>query len=422
MSGADLLPPLTADAAATPPARAASTGPLPARERIVALDILRGVAMLGIFVMNVPGFSHSLFAGAAGMETPQGGIDRAVALGREVLVAGRFNTLFSLLFGIGFALQYARLQATRPHDALLVYVRRLVVLGAIGALHAAFLWSGDVLLVYAVLGFALLPLRRAPDALLLALVAACVAFPAVFDAARPWLFDAGAQAIAAFDAQDLEASNNLAYGEGSFIDAVRETMRMFAWGAGTPLGRWSYALFYAHMASGLFLGVFIGRRGGARRLDTLAARVQWPALALATVLGVLAWTTRSDPLSPPAPAVAFVGSFALEASHLACMAFYAATVVRCARSARGRRWLRPFATTGRMPLTNYLLQTAMGTFVFYHWGLGYWNEAGPAAEVALAIALFALVQWPLSAWWLAHHAHGPLEAAWRRLSYGPSVA
>jgi len=102
------------------------------------------------------------------------------------------------------------------------------------------------------------------------------------------------------------------------------------------------------------------------------------------------------------------------------MAFYAATLVRFARTPRGARWLRPFATAGRMPLTNYLLQTAMGTFVFYHWGLGYWNEAGTAAEVALAIGLF-VVQLPLSAWWLAHHPHGPLEAVWRRLSYGRST-
>jgi len=280
--------------------------------------------------------------------------------------------------------------------------------------------------VYAVLGFALLLLRRAPDALLLALVAACIAFPAVFEAARPSLFDGDAQTMAAFDAQDLEASNNHAYGEGSFADAVRETMRMFAWGAGTTLGRWSYALFYAHMASGLFLGFFIGRRGWVRRLDALAPRlprVQTGALAITAALGLLAWFTHSGPLeAPPSTATAFVGTFALEASHLACMAFYAATLVRCARSPRGARWLQPFALAGRMPLTNYLLQTALGTFVFYHWGLGYWNEAGAAAEVALAVALFAVVQLPFSAWWLAHHPHGPLEAVWRRLSYGRSVA
>src|SRR5438270_185762 len=96
---------------------------------------------------------------------------------------------------------------------------------------------------------------------------------------------------------------------------------MFAWGAGTALGRWSYALFYAHMASGLFLGFFVGRRGWVRRLDALAPRL---------------------------PRV-------------------------------------------------------------------------QAAALAIAAGLFVTVQLPFSAWWLAHHAHGPFEAVWRRLSYGRSV-
>jgi uncharacterized protein len=413
----------TAPPAATPVLRA---GPLPAQERIVALDVLRGVALLGIFIMNMPGFSHSLFAGAGGIDLPQGALDRSVGALREVLVAGRFNTLFSLLFGVGFTLQLARLEATRPGDATWVYVRRLLVLAAIGGVHATLLWSGDVLLVYALLGFALLALRRAPDVLLLALLVACVALPAVFEAARPWLFDARGQALAAFDAQDLEASNNLAYGEGGVFDALRETMRMFAWAWGTPLGRWSYALFYAHMASGLFLGFLLGRRGWARRLDALAPRLpQWQARSgvLALALGLIAWLARPGGLeAQPGAGLSFAGTLALEAAHLACMVLYASTLLRLLRRPGAQRWLQPFALAGRMPLTNYLLQTLMGTFVFDAWGLGWWNQAGPTVEVALAVGLFVAVQLPLSAWWLAHHRYGPLEALWRRLSYGPSTA
>jgi uncharacterized protein len=405
-------------------ARVPRTGPLPAQERIVALDVLRGVALLGIFVMNMPGFSHSLFAGADGLDLPRGTLDRAVDALRELLVAGRFNTLFSLLFGIGFTLQLGRLEATRPGDATWVYVRRLLVLAALGAVHATLLWSGDVLLVYAVLGFALLALRRAPDALLLALVAACVALPAVFETARPWLFDARGQALAAFDAQDLEASNNLAYGDGSLLDAMRETLRMFSWAWGTALGRWSYVLFYAHMASGLLLGLVVGRRGWARRLDALAPSLPgWQAgsAALALALGAVGWLAQPGVLrAEPGPALSFAGTLATEAAHLACMALYASTLLRLVRRPGAQRWLQPFALAGRMPLTNYLLQTLMGTFVFDAWGLGWWNQAGPALEVGLAIGLFVAVQLPFSAWWLAHHRYGPLEGVWRRLSYGPS--
>ena len=71
-----------------------------------------------------------------------------------------------------------------------------------------------------------------------------------------------------------------------------------------------------------------------------------------------------------------------------------------------------------MPLTNYLLQTALASFVFYGWGLGLWGRTGPAAETLLAVALFIGVQLPISSWWLARRRYGPLEFVWRRFTYG----
>jgi len=60
----------------------------------------------------------------------------------------------------------------------------------------------------------------------------------------------------------------------------------------------------------------------------------------------------------------------------------------------------------------------MGLFVFYGWGLGFWGKTRPLTEMFLAVALFVIVQLPLSAWWLAHHRYGPVEYVWRRLTYG----
>jgi len=71
-----------------------------------------------------------------------------------------------------------------------------------------------------------------------------------------------------------------------------------------------------------------------------------------------------------------------------------------------------------MPLTNYLMQTAICTTIFYGWGFGYWGSAGPALQLALAPAIFFLVQVPLSVLWLRHFEYGPLEYAWRVLTYG----
>ena len=404
-----------------------SAGPIRPEERILVIDIVRGVALLGIFVMNIPGFGHSLFAGAAdGGELVTGLWDRAAAFVREAFFAGKFNTMFSLLFGIGFTIQLGRLQATVPERAAPIYVRRLLVLLGLGLVHAGLLWNGDVLLVYAVLGFALLLLQRAPDKVLILLIAACLVFPGIFDAWRPQLVSPEAEALAAFDYRHLEASNNEAFGTGSFLDAVRETSRMFAWGYGTPMGRWSYALFYAHMATGMLLGYWVGRRGWVGRLGSLQreiSRIQWAALTLAAVaaLGQVALAPGVS-ATEPLPARVLAAGFLHSTGRLGLTLFYILTLVRLAESTtRWRRLLLPFASAGRMPLSNYLLQTAMGTFIFYGWGLGYWGRTRPALELLLAPLLFVAIQLPLSAWWLRRFRYGPLEYAWRLLSYGRSA-
>jgi uncharacterized protein len=76
------------------------------------------------------------------------------------------------------------------------------------------------------------------------------------------------------------------------------------------------------------------------------------------------------------------------------------------------------ATAGRMPLTNYLTQTLIATFIFYGWGLGFWNQVGPALDLVLAFAIFFAVQVPLSKWWLSRYELGPMEWLWRKLTYG----
>ena len=391
--------------------------PLPAAERIAALDVLRGVALFGIFIMNMPGFSQSLFTPPS---PDLGGLDAWVGWLRELLFAGKFNLLFGLLFGIGFHLQLGRIEAARPGgEATLLYARRLAVLLAIGLAHAALLWSGDVLVVYAVLGFGLLAIRRWPDGALLALIGLCVVFAAAADALRPVLLPVSTEAIAALDYEDFELSNAAAFGLGSFLDAVRETTRVFAWGYTSPLGLFSYAAFYVQMATGILLGVLVGRRRWVERLPALREpmrRAQLAALGVAMVSGALYLAFAGT--GPEAMAATFVSGLARTVGRAALMAFYALTILRLLERPGAARWLRPFALAGRMPLSNYLLQTLLGSFVFYGWGLGFWGRATPWVEVALAAGLFLALQLPLSAWWLSRWRYGPVEYAWRRLTYG----
>ena len=404
---------MTTEAEAAPTREA----PLPAAERIEALDVLRGVALFGIFIMNMPGFTHSLFTPSAPQES---GLDSLVVTLRELLFAGKFNLMFGLLFGIGFSLQLGRLEAARPGGgATLVYARRLAVLLAIGLVHAGLLWAGDVLVVYAVLGFVLLALRRLPDRAVLVLIGLCLLYPAFSDALRPALLSFETETVAAFEYQDFEASNDMAYGHGSFIDAARETARVFAWGYTSPLGLFSYAAFYVQMATGILLGAFVGRRRWVERSPALRGpmhRAQLGAFGLALLSGAL-WFAFGG-TSDEAGSGTLASSLARTLGRAALMAFYALSVLRLLEFAWAARLLRPFSFAGRMPLSNYLLQTLMGSFIFYGWGLGYWGRATPLTETALAVALFFVVQLPLSAWWLSRFRYGPVEYLWRRLTYG----
>ncbi len=390
--------------------------------RIEALDVLRGVALFGIFIMNMPGFTHSLFTPPPAESS---GLDALVLELRELLFAGKFNLMFGLLFGIGFNLQFGRLEAARSDGgATLVYARRLTVLLAIGLVHAVLLWSGDVLVVYALLGFALLALRRLPDSAVIVLIGLCLLYPALADALRPALLSFSTETLAAFQYEEFEASNAIAFGQGSFLDAARETTRIFAWGYGTPLGLFSLAAFYVQMATGILLGFLVGRRHWVERLPELRdpmRRAQLGTLGIAVLAGALSLTfaaagggSETDASAP----FAICATLARTLGRAALMAFYALTVLRLLERPSVARWLHPFAFAGRMPLSNYLLQTLMGSFIFYGWGLGFWGRASPWHEVLLAVALFLVVQLPLSAWWLSRFRYGPVEYVWRRLTYG----
>jgi uncharacterized protein len=406
-------------------AGAVPAAPVRAGDRIVALDVLRGVALLGIFIMNMPGFSHSLFTPPAADLDPLDSVVRGL---RDALFAGKFNLLFGMLFGIGFTLQLRRLgaptaasasgevsrTASAPNRATRLYARRLAALLGIGLVHAVLLWPGDVLVVYAVLGFGLLAVRHLPDRAVLVLLALCLLYPATAEVLRALLFSFETETIAAFQYQDLELTNDIAFGHGSFLDAVRETARVFFWSYSTPLGLYSYAAFYVQMATGILAGFLIGRRGWIAQLAAPGADLRpWPR----TLLGVVIVAAVLE-LVAAAIGAAFVSTLARTIGRAALAALYAVVVLRLVGTPDGGRWLAPFARAGRMPLTNYLLQTLLASAVFYGWGLGLWGRAGPTFETLLAVLLFFFVQIPLSSAWLARFRYGPVEYLWRLLTYG----
>ena len=397
-------------------------GSLPVSERLPTLDILRGFALMGILIMNMPGFSSSFFAEADGSHLWNAPVDRLAEQVREALFSGKFNSMFSLLFGIGFTIQYTRMQQLDPAHATALYLRRLAVLFAFGVIHACVFWPGDVLHTYALLGLVLvLGLRRLSDRGIVTLIIACLLYPALNGLLRLAVFTKALTAERVRIDQSFEASNNLAFGQGSFLDMVRENTRVMAHFYGDWINLWGALGWYVMLGMTMLIGVLAGRHRWVQRaadLQPQIRRLTWWALALGLGCGI-AFTAIFELNRAPGPSpIKIVGSVCYSLSRLALMIFYVLVIVRIAQGDRGRRWLAPWAAAGRMPLTNYLMQTAICLLLFQHWGFGLWMKVGPALGLLLSLAIFFGIQVPWSRWWLRRYERGPLEALWSRLTYG----
>jgi uncharacterized protein len=398
-----------------------TAAPVSTGERILTLDVVRGFALLGIFIMNMPGFSTSFFAEADGSRLWNDPLNKYAEIVRDMLFSGKFNSMFSLLFGIGFTIQLTRMTERDPAGGLALYVRRLLALAAFALIHVCVFWTGDVLHIYALLGFGLLLIRNVSNRVVVALIVATLLWPPISGTLRLIFMNPDIVARLVADAKLWEASNNLAYGSGSFLAAAHEHSREFVHFYDNFWNLWGTFGFYVQMTTTMLIGFYVGRNGYVRRIPELLPliqRLQWWTLGIgivcSLVFGIVGEYTR---FPGPHPLKILVG-MAYVLSRLGLMLFYVLTIVRLAQLPVWQRRFAPVAAAGRMPLTNYLMQTLIGTFIFYGWGLGLWGRVGPAAELLLAVAIFFVVQVPLSLWWLRRFDYGPMEYLWRVLTYG----
>ena len=370
-------------------------------ERADILDALRGFALLGIFISHMPDYS--------GMHAAH-----PVA---EFLIRGKFFSLFAFLFGIGFAVQIDS-AARRGANFNRHFVRRLSALFVIGLVHA-FVWYGDILKDYALIGFLLLLTARSSIATL-ARVTALVLLLRILWPLLMWAL------IPAAPAQDTAA--NPAAQFGSLTDAFRGTDVAAVMHANLGLVRLkALQMIYdgrAVSVLGMFLiGALVGRLRIYRDLagnSALIARV-FRVCAPVGVVGnaVLVPLHAATPDYPPSGMwVVEQCLFAIAVPALA-LAYASGFALLWQRGWSGT--LRAFAPAGRMALTTYVSQTLIGISLFYGIGLGIGDELSSVEMTAAAVAIFAL-QCVASRFWLRSFRFGPLEWLWRRATYGTPVA
>ena len=391
--------------------------PLPVRERIQALDVLRGVAVGGILLANVLVFFGLTFIPPDRTAALYTRADDVALFLEHVFVDGKFYSTFSLLFGIGFGVQLSR----AGDAALPRFKRRLRILLGIGAIHAFFIWAGDILMLYALLGFTMPWFARKSNRALLRWVVILLAIPtALYVVALAIWMVVGSGAAPTSDAQGPPAAILRyfeAIGRGGIKDAFVGNLIFLG-------GRWAdlFATMRFPKVLGMFvLGLWTVRAGIAlspsTHRDTL---VRWRLLGWSVGLPanlIAAWAFDNWPYLPPS--VGGLLGVVMQAIGVPMLALgYAATVGLLVVD--GRRLINAFAPVGRMALTNYLMHSIICVVLSYGFGFALWWRVGPATAMAIAVAII-LVQIPLSAWWLSRFRFGPVEYVWRRLTYGRPV-
>lgn len=362
--------------------------PVAAGERALLPDVLRGLALLGILIVNVQDF-------AGFREWTQTGVDRAVQVVTDILFNGRSISLFAMLFGWGAAGLLARYGAG-------TLARRLAVLLLIGTAHHLLVWHGDIISNYALLSLVLLVTARLTAPLLVTLAALLGGW---------WVLMGLLAGLARLESPRVrfdglpDLTAGMSYAE--VVHARAATFLDDLFGGSIYNGPWLIALFC--------LGAAAQRTGLLSRPQAhrpLLRRLARWGLGTGLPLGVLlAWLNTQPSLAAGLLAipVRMVGGLASALGYVGVLGLLAAG---------GRLGpLRAFAASGRVALSNYIAQSLFMTTFFYPYGGGYFGQWGAAYSVLLAL-VFGLAQLPVSAWVLARFGTGPLERLTRLLVYG----
>lgn len=425
-----------------------SLRPLDEPNRILTIDVVRGVALLGIFAMNIMTFAMPFAAymnPTAYEPVPFEGVNRWTYFVVHVIFDMKMMTLFSMLFGVGVLIYAEKVErGAELSKVRWLWFKRMFFLLCIGMVHAYFIWEGDILVSYAVSGMVLLWwMRRLPGWAMVLIAVPFTVLPQlmwsmqgivyhfllVSDSPPEWLAEA-------LQLNDPEAHAELMEELGPLQEAFAPTPEQTAELEATYRG--DYMTLFPHRAKMSFemqafmIPLFMMWRATAMMLIG-AALYKWRVItgertaafyAKFTVINYLVGAALitggmlyNDSIDfSPGLLIAFgipfnsFGSIPMAMGHMGLIIL----VVRALPTAL---IVRSLASVGRMALTNYLCQSVIGAVIFYGWGFGYYGTFNRLEQemVVLAVWIAQLVWSPI---WLSRYRFGPVEWLWRSLTYG----
>mgnify|MGYP000902545935 FL=1 len=399
------------------------TPTLPSR-RIETLDFLRGFALLGILMVNMPLMNYPITSILAQTKHYTGFTDVLAMNFIKVFFESKFYALFSLLFGYGFWLFISR--PAGNSTAIPLFRRRVFLLLLFGLGHVVLLWAGDILVFYALFGFLILWFRKSPDRKLFRWALGFLLVPVVLNLlmylltllaslhpeAKAGMENGMAEQAAALNATIADAIR--IYSSGTYAESV--SMRLQEYSMMLP----GILFFYPNVLAFFLLGMVAARRRYLQEPENhfplFRSGLKWGLIIgiPGNLLYALAFSQ-----SPPNQAsewslvVSVCSAFAAPALTLA----YVSGLVLLWQQGKMQEGFRLLAGVGKMALSHYLMQSLITSFLFLNWGLGLYGKVGVAQGILITLAIF-LTQAGISRVWLKKFRYGPMEWLWRSLTYG----
>lgn len=378
--------------------------------RIEVADVLRGFAIMAIFLIHsIEHFNFYSFP-----EAPNEFIkftDRVVWDSLFFAFGGKAYAIFALLFGFSFFIQDSR-QAALGSDFRPRFAWRLVLLFVIGNINAVF-FTAEVLVLYAIVGFAILPVCRLSTRAVLTIAAVCLLQPVEICKVVYALFNPDYVAGGSLDGPYWAITSKMQV-EGDFIQMLKVNL----WEGQLASLAWAWENGRAFQTAGLFmLGMVMGRTtflDGSQRHIKLNVKLLIISIVMFFPLYGLYNTLPSfiESKAILRPLMLIVGSL----HKFAFMGFLVTSIVWLYYNSGLKRLLVRLVPYGKMSLTNYVMQSVVGSFIFYGWGLAMYRYMGVTYSFLLGVVLF-IAQYYFSVWWLSRHKQGFLEYWWKRATW-----
>lgn len=373
--------------------------------RIVTLDVMRGIALFGIVIVNMLSF-HSPILYINPFTWWKSPYDHSSYIMIDLFFQASFYPLFALLFGYGLVIFRERIMAKNQSFSWVV-TRRFCFLFLIGSIHAFFIWPGDILMAYALIGFITLPfLKMAPKLLLMFGSFLYVIANILF------ILYQGVQDFLHLGAYPMSGNNQLAYAairiyqQGTFGEITAQ--RVHDWMV--EYNPQAVILLFFTIFPLFLIGAGLS---GLRVLEKVEGflkqwkKIFWWTFLLGGVFKLLPYICGN------LEAIGYLqDSFggSLQAISYACL------IVLLIRRKKAAKFLKLFSFAGKMSLSNYLLQSCLATLLFYGYGLRFFGKVSILSGSILAIGIF-VIQVIFSVFWLRIFLNGPMEWLWRSFTY-----